>query len=313
MTGSNPPQGPTDDDMQWWSTPANTSSVTGTDPTILGAGNQFGAPGYAQQPNSQQQFSQQSYPQQPYAQPSYVQPTPGPQPIAGYTGQQYTGDYGQQPRRNNTLWIVGGVIGVAVVIAIALTIVAAYAGHSTTSSSLLDKKKVDGNYALTNVTNACSLVDPTVLGKWAPTPKPNPEHTERAPDGTIGGGSLECDASYEGVGEYSTNGSELSLDAEFQTAFGPPDYDMWKSEDTGTTGSGRDSGALAGIGTQAYYASEEQDYSSFKVLEYTCATQDSNVSVKIKFRIESDTAADKGDVSTTCQSQLKKVLTELHK
>ncbi len=321
----NPPQDAPDDDVQWWSTPATSSpgapgaSATGADPTILGAGHQFGtsgqqfgASGYAQ-PYAQQPNSQQSYPQQTYAQTSYVQPTPGPQPVAqvqpGYTGQQYP----QPPRRGNSaLWIIGGVVGVVVIISVVLVAVTVHATHSATNS-LLGTKKIDGNYAMSNVTNACSLVDLTVLSQWAPTPKPNPEHTEHAPDGTIGGGSLECNANYQGAGQYSTNGAEMDLDVEFQSSFGSPDYNMWKDEDTKTTGTGRDSGTLTDLGEQSYYATYEQDYSSFDVLEYTCATMDSNLSAKIRLRIESDNPASKNNVATTCKTQLKKVLTGLHK
>jgi hypothetical protein len=337
MTENTPPQDePPNDSNQWWSTPASTGSgtpLTGTDPTIMGGAQSqgYGTPGYGQQP-----YTAQPYNPQPYAQ-SASQPTPIPQPPSqpapqpivqpqpGYTGQQqqpqFTGGYPQQPSfgarppqksNNAALWVIGGVVGLVVVIGIVIAIVVASTGHDG-GTSVLGKKKVDGNYSMSNVTNACSLIDLTVLSKWAPNPKANPTHTERQPDSTIGGGSLECNGTYDGAGKYGSDSSEMSLDAEFQSEYGSPDYNMWKDEDTKTTGSGRTSGDIAGIGQQAYYAIEQENYSSFNVLDYTCATMDSNVSVQIKFHIDTDSAPSTDDAATTCKDQLKKVLSALHK
>lgn len=334
MTDNTPPQDePPNDSNQWWSTPASTGSstpLTGTDPTILGGSQGYGAASYTQQPYTQQPYNPQTYAQsasQPTAIPQPPsQPTPQPiaQPQLGYTGQQhqpqFTGGYPQQPsfaprppqKSNAALWVIGGVVGLVVVIGVVSGIVAV-AGGDGSSNSVLGKNKVDGDYSMSNVTNACSLVDLTVLSKWAPTAKPNPTHTERAPDSSIGGGSLDCDGTYEGAGKYSTDSSQLSLNVEFRSKYGSPDYNMWKDTDTKTTGSGRSSGDITGIGQQAYYAIEQRNYSSFNVLNYTCATMDSNVSVKIELRIDADSAPSTEQAGTTCKDQLKKVLTGLRK
>lgn len=296
MTVGNSPH---DDDNQWWSTPASTSAgtpLTGTDPTVMGGSQPYGTSGYTQYPGQ-----------------TYAQPTPGPQPVAPHSGQRY--GYVPQPapppQRNRTPWIIGGIVGVVAIMGLVLTVVAVSATHKA-SDSLLGKKTMTGNYVMTNVTNACSLVDLTVLSKWAPNAKPNPQHTEHRGDGLLGG-SLNCSAGYDGAGKYGNEGADLDLDAEFQDAYGSPDFNMWKDEDTKTTGSGRDSGTLTGIGEQSYYATEEQNYSSFNTLDYTCATLDSNLSVKIKLHIESEASPNTTDAGTTCRTQLQKVLTALHK
>jgi hypothetical protein len=305
MTVGNPPQDePPNDDNQWWSTPASTSPgapLTGTDPTVLGGNQPYGTSGYTQYPGQ-----------------TYAQPTPGPQPVAAppaYATPQYTAGYAQQPprppQRSNAPWIIGGVVGLVAIMGLVVTLVVVSASHKATDS-LLGKKNMNGNYAMTNVTNACSLVDLTVLSKWAPNPKSNPQHTESAGDNLMGG-SLNCTAGYDGAGKYGSEGSDLDLDAEFQDAYGSPDYNTWKDEDTKTTGSGRDSGVLSGIGEQAYYATETQNYSSFNTLDYTCAALDSNLSVKIKFHIETEDPPNATDAGTTCKAQLQKVLTALHK
>ncbi|MQY17805.1 resistance to Congo red protein [Nocardia macrotermitis] len=333
MTENTPPQDESPQDAnQWWSTPASTGSgtpLTGTDPTILGGNQAFGTAGHAQQPYTPPTYNPQPYGQsgvQPIPQPP-SQPTPQPvvQPQMGYTGQQpqpqFTGGYPQQPaftprppqKSNAALWIIGGVVGLVVIIGVVIGIVAVSSSNDS-SSSILGKNKVDGDYNMSSVSNACNLVDMTVLSKWATTPKSSPTHTERAPDSTIGGGSLDCNGSYEGGGgKYSTNSASLSLDVNFQSKYGSPDYTMWKDSDTKTTGSGRSSGDLPGVGSQAYYAVEQDDYSSFTVYNYTCATMDSNLSAKVELRIYADSTLNKDDVATTCKNQLKKVLTGLHK
>lgn len=322
MTGSNPPHGgsdhqgqgnPPNETVHWWSTPATPEQpltgtdptvmggrpgpVTGTDPTVLGAG--FDAYHSAPQlPYAQQPPSQPSYPQQQFA-PPYAQ-----QPM-----------YPQPGKKNNTPWIVGGVVGLVVVIGVVIGVIALTGGSDSGGgkTGVGGDKKVDGNYSMGNITDACSLIDPTVLRKWAPNPKSKPEHTERAPDPKFGGGSLSCRVGYDGAGKYGTNGSDIDLDADFQSKYGEPEFNSWKNYDTKTTGSGRTSGAIAGIGEQAYYATYQQDYSSFDTLDYTCAALDSNVSVKVKLSIQTDSTIDTTEVGNVCKDQLKKALAGLHK
>ncbi|MEU6561770.1 hypothetical protein [Nocardia nova] len=321
MTGSNPPHGGPDqpgqgnrpnETVHWWSTPGTSEQpltgtdptvmggppgpgpVTGTDPTVLGAG--FDAYHSGGQWPNQQPPSQPAYPQQQFP-PQYAPPQPG---------------YPQPPQKNNTPWIIGGVVGLIVVIGIVIGVVALTGSNSGGGSGSSSKKDgVDGNYSMANVTNACSLVDPTVLSKWAPTPK-TPEHTERAPE-SYGGGNLSCRASYDGAGKYGSNGSDLDFEADFKSKYGEPQYNSWKTSDTKTTGSGRTSGDIAGIGQSAYYAAYQQDYSSFVTLDYTCAALDSNVSAKVELRIQSDSTINTTDVGTTCKDQLTKALAGMRK
>ncbi|WP_280268570.1 hypothetical protein [Nocardia wallacei] len=348
MTGPNPPHdreqpdqgGQPNETVQWWSTPpAHTSPetpVTGTEPTVLGGGRQgpvtgtdptvLGAGfdsylGNAQPPSqpygqqSQPQYPQQSAPQyQQQAQGGYPPPPPyGNQP---YGQQPYPGRPYPPPKKGSAApWIIGGVVGLVVIIAAVVGVVALASRDSGGGGGSLTgtDSKVDGNYAMTNVTDACTLVDTTVLRKWAPTPDGTPEHTERQPDSTLGGGSLECRASYTGAGKYGDDGSDLDFEADFQSEYGTPDFNNWKDYDTQTTGSGRSSGIITGLGQDAYYAIYEQSYSSFVTLDYTCAVLDSNLSAKVKLSIDTPTATNKDEVGTACKDQLKKALTALHK
>ncbi len=323
MTGTNPghPQdGQGNETVQWWSTPPASTSpgtpITGTEPTVLGGG-QHGPVTGADPTVLGAGFD---------AYRGVAQPPPYPQP--GYPAQPYTGaPYGQQPgypqqfpppppprKGGSAGWIIGGVIGLIVIIgAVAGVVVLTHKGGGGGSVVGPDKKKIDGNYSMATVTNACTLVDPTVLRKWAPNQKGQPTHTERAPDSSYGGGSLDCRATYDGAGKYGSQGSDLKLEVSFQSQYGTPEFNSWKDYDTKTTGSGRASGNIAGIGEQAYYATYEQTYGSFVSLDYTCATLDSNMSAKVKLSIETATPTSKDDVGAICKDQLKKVLAGLHK
>ncbi|MBF6333249.1 hypothetical protein [Nocardia transvalensis] len=322
MTGTNPPQdGQGNETVQWWSTPpANTNPgapvtgndptvlggqrgpVTGSDPTVLGAG--FDS--YRSAPQVPYAQPQPGYPPPPYGQPPY-----GQQP--GYPGPQFPPP--QRPR-NNTPWILGGVAGLVVIVGIVIGVVALTGKSDGGGGGGVvgpDKKKIDGNYSMTNVTNACNLIDPTVLRKWAPNPKGQPTHTERAPDSSFGGGSLDCRAAYEGAGKYGSQGSDLRLEVSFQSQYSSPQFNSWKDYDTKTTGSGRASGTIAGLGEQAYYATYEQNYSSFASLDYTCAVLDSNMSARVQLSVDTTTPTSKEEVGTVCKDQLRKVLAGLKK
>ncbi|NKY50052.1 hypothetical protein [Nocardia vermiculata] len=335
MTGSNPPNGgsehqgpgnPPNETVHWWSTAPQVPEqpltgtdptvmggqpgpVTGTDPTVLGAGFDAYHHGMQQQQpyGQQQQYGQQQpYGGQPPSQPSYPQ-------------QQFPPPYGQQPpyppppgKKSNTGLIVAGVVGLVVVIGAVVSVIALTGGDSGGDTKKKDNG-VDGNYSMEHVTNACNLIDPTVLQQWAPNVDGVPEHTERAPGKSIGGGSLTCRASYDGAGKYGTDGSDIDLDVDFKSKYGDPRYQSWKQSDTQTTGTGRTSGPIPGIGTEAYYAINQRDYSSFTTLDYTCAAIDSNVSVKVELDIQAEGSINTDTVATTCKNQLQKALSGLKK
>ncbi|MQY26844.1 hypothetical protein [Nocardia aurantia] len=323
MTRSNPPQdgnpgdGNPNETVQWWSTPPAGSTpgapVTGTEPTVLG-GFQAPPPAYPSAPPPP--YSQPGYPQQPAYPAQQFGTVPPPPPQYGAMPQYGAPmpHYGAMPPKKSNNGVIIAVVAVVILLIVAGVVGLVALGHKSGSAAIGGSGgKHDGNYVITKANNnACAMVDPTVLQKWAPTAG-SPEHTERQPT-SYDGGSLNCSARYSGAGKYGSNDATLSAGATFASDYGPPQYNSWHDSDTRTTGSGRSSGALTGIGQQAYYASEQTNYSSFVVLDYTCAALDSNLSAKVELRVHSDPGSlNTTTVANTCTDQLKKIFTTLHK
>ncbi|WP_460721808.1 hypothetical protein [Nocardia heshunensis] len=344
---------------QWWATaPTGTEPgqpVQGADPTMLNYGTS-GMPG-AYTPPAQPMPPAQSgggypqqampvgypqppvsggYPQQPMdafaQQPApvgYAQPMSG-----GFPQQQFTPPppvppvgpgyaYPTQPPRsggNKTGLIIAAVIGLVVVVGAVIGIVA-FSGSSGGGGGA---KKDAGKYTMNGVTNGCTVIDTSVLSKFAANSKGTPEHSETKPT-DYSGGRFDCRAGNEETtkpdkyGSTNTNTADLTLNVSFlsgaSSAYNRAEYDMWKTSDTGTTGSGRTSGDLAGIGEAGYWVSKSDDYTYFTTTDYTCAVKDDNASVKINFRLTMYKGKDvsKDDLAQSCKDQVRKALTNVTK
>lgn len=352
--GGNQDPGNHSETAQWWATPpAGTDSqpVQGdptmlnyspgqpvpADPTMLNYGGgaytpppqpippqqNYGQPGYTSGPAP----VQPGYTSGAHAQPGY---SSGPAPVQPqYPGGPppmspgYGGGYPQPPRPSGskTGLIVGGIIGLVVLVGIGIGAVALTSGDDPIKMGGDEKTNAnaDGKYSMDKITNACSIIDPSSVSKWASTQSGSPEHSETKPTG-YSGGSLKCDAKYtqaSATSKYHDNEAEISLEVAFlgNSSYSKPDYDNWKQYDTGTTGSGRASGDVSGIGSQGYWSSKTDDYSSFSVLDYTVAVQDSNVSVKVKISLDrgQGESVSKDDVGTVAKQQVQKALAGLKK
>ncbi|QLY31257.1 hypothetical protein H0264_02480 [Nocardia huaxiensis] len=345
MTSQNPgPGGPQDpaapqETAQWWATtPSGTSPgqpVTGTDPTMMnyntaGAGaytppaqpvpgQPYQSDPYQQQPDPYQQQYQQ--PQQQFQQPGYNQfAQPQPQPGYGYPTPPPSGG------GSKTGWIVGGVIGLIVIVGVAIGAIALTGGSDKKDDGLFGGgNSDDGKYTMANITNGCSAVDISVLTKWASTSKGSPEHKETQPT-DYSGGNFDCRAGYEQqsppdkYGSTDTDTADLDLEVDFMSgsssAYNRPTYDMWKQMDVGTTGTGRASGDITGLGEEAYWFSKSEDWTYWSDYEYTVATKDDNVSIKVTISIRrsaQSSSINKDDVATAAKQQVQKALDAVRK
>ncbi|WP_157105985.1 hypothetical protein [Nocardia sienata] len=266
------------------------------------SGQQQHPSGGQQFPSAQQQYSSgQQYAggQQPY-------PAPGP---AWQSGPSHFGTptgYGaaaaaRSRSKNNTALIVVGVVLFVILLICGI-------GGIALVNSDSGSEGAGGDYGMENVTNACDLVDASVLDQWAAN-RDETTHQEHAP-ASYGGGSLDCQVDNEGTG---SNSARLGLDVTFDSEYGSYGYDDWKKSDTATTGTDYSSGAVNGLGEDAYYSSQVNDYSSFQTLDYTVAAKDSNISVKVDLYISYDGVVDRSTVDRICRDQIRKVLDELRK
>lgn len=310
MTDSKPPHGdqdgpPTggaeqsDPATQWWQQPTAGGNA---DPTVLRGGpEQFGYQSTAQPyaaPLTPPPAPLPMTPQPMMMQPPMMQP-PGP---PGYP-PQYGNPFPVTPpprKRNLTPWIVSGVV--VLVVGLLLVI-----GIAVVVGKASGPKSWEGDYSWDKASNGCNVVDVTILEEWAPTPKET-THTEDSPSDSYGGGSHQCDSTYVGAGVEEAT---LNVEASFESKYGGTSYDIWKSIDTGTTGTGHGGGELTGNWDEGYFAYEEDDWSSFRTLDYTVAVQDSNIAVQVEIRIYSDSTIDKATVRAACEAQLEKVLAGL--
>ncbi|MGV9666760.1 hypothetical protein [Nocardia niigatensis] len=283
---------------------------------------QQSVPGYPQQPNSggyPQQPNSGGYPQQPmsggYPQQQYTPPPPTAPPGYGYQAQP------PRPGGNKNGWIIGGVIGLVVLVGVIIGAVALSGSDGPSPRGGDDKKKNAGKYTMDGVTNGCSVIDTSVLNKWVSTSKGTPEHSETKPT-DYSGGRFECRAGNEEASKtdkYTTNTADLTLDVSFlsgaSTAYNKPEYDTWKTSDTGTTGSGRTAGDVNGIGEAGYWAAKVDDWTYWTTTDYTVAVKDDNASVKVNISLRMAKGQDvsKDEIAQVCKEQARKALNNVKK
>ncbi|MEU8894983.1 hypothetical protein [Nocardia sp. NPDC048505] len=317
MTEKNPPNGdstpagasPAEPTAHWWEQPTAAGDAPDparSEPTMIG-GPTTPFAGY----------DQYTPPPQPYAppppQPSYAPP---PQYGAPQNFAPQPPPY-QRPKSSKTPWLIAG--GVALVLVLGLFAGCVALVDSAKDSLNTGGGNADGKYAMDKITNACSLIDTNVITKWAKTPSGTPEHTETQPK-SYTGGELKCKASSKetsSTSKYHTNTADIDLEVSFlgDGSFAKHDYDNWKDYDTGTTGTGRSSGEVTGIGEKGYWHSEVRDYSSYAMTEYTVAVQDSNVSIKVEISVDraDGDSFNKEEVAQVAKEQVRKALAGLQK
>ncbi|MEV0850753.1 hypothetical protein [Nocardia fluminea] len=320
---------PSDPTVAWWERPGEGAgqSPGQADPTVL-RGN-IGAPGpYTAPPTPYQSGANpQPYtaPPGPYQSGASPQPFPQPQQFAQpQFGRPQAGAYqapqpqwGAPPRPPSSgnkavWWIVGGAIVAVGALVIGLI---AFTANKVDDDNPFgpDPDKWAGSYVYKDGKNACDLVDLTVLNQWAST-RETTTHTERGPSEYIGGGSYDCDAKNQESGR-NADAAAMGLEVEFKTeSETESDYSRWKGYDTKTTGKDYDHGPVSGLGTEAYYASEQHIYGSIPSdYSVVVAAHDSNISVKVEIEVSTMRTVDKAAMRTAAETQVRKVLAALKK
>ncbi len=260
------------------------------------------------------------------------QPTPhdgGPaaypaQPVAylaypAYPGSGHEAPYPAPPSRTGKAGLViTGVVGLLAGIGIGVGAMAIASGGGDPEPSA-DAAPVattppsgprdQGGYSMNAVTNACDLIDPTLLHRWSSTPAGRPVNRESRP------ASLSCTVKYSTpseAGTYQNNNAQIEFTAEFTD--GPADaaYDSWKHHDTGTTGAGLASGEVTGIGDQGHWHSEVDE--ELRMQRYVVCVEDDNVVARvliILWMADGEPLAGRADLDEVARSEIRMALDRL--
>ncbi|GAB2712724.1 hypothetical protein GCM10027089_40740 [Nocardia thraciensis] len=195
---------------------------------------------------------------------------------------------GQSSLRSTPLWILAAV-SVLVLIA-ATAIIAVTMTGSGFDHAEKTKSDVTPMYTADKATNACGLVDVSILEQWAKNPAREPQHNERKSTAQ-GGGGVSCSALNEGTGyppEFATlrmEGQLQYIDPDTGSRLGEPIYNAWENSAGTATGTNRITGALPGIGERAYFELEDDQSSARPMVNYTAAAFDNNLSIKVSIGV----------------------------
>ncbi|MFF3228803.1 hypothetical protein ACFYV7_38825 [Nocardia suismassiliense] len=218
--------------------------------------------------------------------------------------------------RGKPLLIVAGVVGSVVMLLIGVVIgfVARdrdSVGIPTDASPTTRQGPI--TYSMSAITNACDLVDPTPLTKWASAPRLDPDHEETPQSGKFG--VLRCGVYYgNSTGDkFPMNTAEISVRADVTDGSAARKYDNWKrtTADLADDGSVVTSGEFTGVGTQGYWQFEADNFGGIVDSKYVICVWDGGVAVQVTIdlsREKESPAVDRDELDAVARSQARKVL-----
>ncbi|WP_135231643.1 hypothetical protein [Nocardia sp. CS682] len=232
-------------------------------------------------------------------------PPPQPQPYPS-----------QSAGRGTPLLIVAGVAGLVVMLLIGVAIGFVARGRDSVgipTDASPAAPQGSSAYSMSAITNACDLVDPTPLTKWASAPRLDPEHEKTSQSGKFG--VLRCSVYYgNSAGDkFPMNTAEISVRADVTDGSAARKYDNWKrtTADLADDGSVVTSGEFTGVGTQGYWQFEADNFGGIVDAEYVVCVWDGDVAVQVTIdlsREKESPAVDRDDLDTVARSQARKVL-----
>lgn len=235
--------------------------------------------GYQQYDQTSGQPYDQGY-QQPgydpnYAQPGYGAPMPPPVP----------------PKKKGSPlpWILGGVAVLVVLVllcGIGIWVLNPFGGGSGGSGGTGSGGSSKGKYDASKVSNLCDQVDPSPLTTAVPsaTSAKSPTHREYRSSYST---ELSCGLDYESPDSSDT---VSSANATFSASYSQSEslakssFDDSKKSAQGETGTGHSTGAVTGIGSDAFYTADTDSESA----DYDLTVLDSNVSLEVDVMLFAD-------------------------
>ncbi len=168
-------------------------------------------------------------------------------------------------------------------------------------------------YSMSGITNACDLVDPTPLTKWASAPRLDPDQEKTPQSGTFG--VLRCSVYYgNSAGDrFPMNLAEISVRADVTDGSAARRYDYWKrtAADLADDGSVVASGEFTGVGTQGYWQFEADNFGGIVDSKHFVCVWDGGVAVQVTIdlsREKESPAVDRDELDAVARSQARKIL-----
>ncbi|WP_328389478.1 hypothetical protein [Nocardia sp. NBC_00416] len=233
----------------------------------------------------------------------------------GYRPQQQLPPTAYPPRptgRGTSGLIVAGAVGAAVVVLLIGVVVGVILGGRD-DEIVATAGPEPATYSMRGVTDACDLVDPTPLTRWASTPRPDPAHEQTPASGNFG--NLQCSVYYDNStgDEFPMNTAAMRVWADVVDGSAARKYDHCTrtTAELADSGSEVTSGEFTGIGTRGYWQFEADNFGGIVDAEYGVCVLDGGVAVQVQIELsrEKDSpAVGRDELDTVARAQARKVL-----
>lgn len=220
--------------------------------------------------------------------------------------------YPQQAGRGTSGLIVAGAIGAAVLVLV-IGVVAGVLLGGRKGDSVPIASPEPAIYSMKAVTDACDLVDPTPLTRWASTPRPDPVHEQTTASGNSG--NLQCSVYYDNStgDEFPMNTAMMRVRADVTEGSAARKYDHCRrtAAELADQGSEVTSGEFTGIGTRGYWQFEADNFGGIVDAEYGVCVLDGGAAVQVQIglsREKESPAVGRDELDSVARSQARKVL-----
>ncbi|MFD4401508.1 hypothetical protein ACFWPH_01965 [Nocardia sp. NPDC058499] len=221
--------------------------------------------------------------------------------------------YPPQPAGRGPSWLIlVGAAGAAVVVLV-IGVVAGVILGGRNDDSVPTAIPEPAIYSMKAVTNACDLVDPTPLTRWASTPGLDPVDELTRSSGDFG--NLRCSFYYDNStrDEFPMNTATMRVWADVMDGSAARKYDhcIRTAAELADTGSEVTSGKFTGIGTRGYWQFEADNFGGIVDADYGLCVLDGGVAVRVRIELslEKDSpAVGRDELDSVARAQARTVL-----
>ncbi len=227
--------------------------------------------------------------------------------------QSLPSGYPPHPAGRGTSWLVViGAVG-AVVVVLVIGVVAGVILGGRNGESVPTALPEPAIYSMQAVTDACDLVDPTPLTRWASTPRSDPVHEQTQASGDFG--NLQCSVYYDNStgDEFPMNTAMMRVRADVVDGSAARKYDHCTrtTAELADDGSEVTSGTFTGIGSRGYWQFEADNFGGIVDAEYGVCVLDGSVAVQVQIglsREKDSPPVGRDELDSVAKTQARTVL-----